>query len=112
MTTVTFAEIEAENSRLRAEIVEARELLRDALEKLGWLAAVCGFEPDKSLPVIVDQVQMKMEAVPALREATIRAAAKWIEGYSRVPLEERTTDSWTKYAHEASELVSAIRKRE
>lgn len=115
---MTFLELEQENSKLRAEIVEARELLRESLEKLGTVAHYCGFEPDRSLPVIVDQVQMKMETLPQLNQRTVEAAARWIEDHWRavksetgILIEEKTDATWTRFAHDGKTLVEALRKR-
>ena len=115
----TFADLEAENAKLRAELVELRELYTEAVEKLGTAAALVGFESDKCLPVIVDQVHVAMMVVPDRTQRTIEAAARWLERQvkpvmgSSSPIQgiEKTPDSWTAYARDAEELLVAINRR-
>lgn len=117
---MTYMELEADLARARAEIVELRELYTTALEKLGTVAGLIGFEPDKALPVVIDQIQIKMGEAEILNAASITAAAKWLEGYVlSLKLAElveqidapKTGDSWQRFAHDSKGLIEALRRR-
>lgn len=116
METMTYMELEGDNVKLRAEIAELRELYTTALEKLGTVAGLLNFEPDKNLAVITDQIQIKLAEAELLTGASITAAAKWLEGYhlSRTPELSaflKTDDSWQAFTYEAKNLIEALRRR-
>lgn len=115
---MSFAQMESENCRLRAELVELRALYTDVAEKLGTVSGLVGFEPDRVLPVIIDQVQMKLAMIPAMNQRNLMAAARWVEnkwretkGETGILVEDQTENSWTGFAHSAAGLLEALRKR-
>lgn len=120
METMTYMELEGDNVKLRAEIAELRDLYTTALEKLGTVAGLLNFEPDKNLAVITDQIQIKLAEAELLTGASITAAAKWLEGYVlSLKLAElveqidepKTPDSWQRFAHDSKGLIEALRRR-
>lgn len=117
MKTQTFAELEAENCRLRAALADLRKEFLEYVTKFGRIAAVTGFPGDESIENIERHLEAKMGRAPALDQATLTAAAKWIERYINAGLEKLgvpfTADenSWTRYAHDAKELLEALRRR-
>lgn len=116
--TPQFQELEADNCRLRAALTDLRKEFLEYVTKFGRIAAVTGFPGDESIENIERHLDAKMGRAPALDQATLTAAAKWLEddwilasGEFGLPPVTKDENSWTQYAHDAKGLLEALRRR-